>query len=282
MKDAECVAFLQWALPRLHRRWPGFRKVRRTTCKRIDRRMAALALATPQAYREYLEAHPSEWAALAALLPITISSFYRDRAVFDFLGRVVLPDLAAHGRRRGTDTLRAWSIGCASGEEPYTLMLVWHFAVQSALYPPMKLHVLATDVDATVLERARNGCYAPGSLEQLPADWRERAFARDDDRYCLRAAHRAGVEFQRQDVCVALPQGTFDLILCRNLVFTYFDEPLQQETLDRILTRLRPGGAFVIGRRETLPPRAGGLVPASEQLGVWSLETETTVEGMEK
>lgn len=273
MKDAECVDFLQWALPRLHRRWPGFRKVRRSTCKRIDRRMDALRLPTIQAYREFLEDHPSEWTVLEALLPITISSFYRDKAVFDFLGDVVLKDIAAQATRRGADTLHAWSIGCASGEEPHTLMLLWRFAVQPSLVQPhIKLHILATDVDATVLERARTACYTGGSLKQLPAGWRQQAFVRDNDRYCLRTEYRAGIDFLSQDVCAALPQATFDIILCRNLVFTYFDESLQHKTLRRILTRLRPGGAFVIGRRETLPLNAGGLGPWSEQLGIWFLK----------
>lgn len=270
MKDAECVDFLQWALPRLRRRWPGFRKVRRTTCKRVDRRLEALKLPDVQAYREFLEREPHEWSALEALLPITLSSFYRDKAVFDFLGGVVLKDIAVQADRRGAALLRAWSIGCASGEEPYTLMLLWRLGVQpSLLRPDIDLHILATDVDTTVLERARTGCYGAGSLKQLPRGWRGQAFTQDADRYCLRPEYRVGIDFAQQDVCAALPADTFDLILCRNLVFTYFDEPLQYQTLKRIFTRLRPGGGFVIGRRETLPRHAGGLAAWSKELGTY-------------
>ncbi len=252
MRDSECVEFLQWALPRLARRWPGFRKVRRTVCKRIARRLQALNLGGPRDYRAFLERHPGEWPVLDALLPITISRFYRDKAVFDFLRAAVLPVLAREAAERGDKMLRAWSIGCASGEEPYTLLLAWHLDIEPVVHD-MELRVLATDVDAAVLQRARAACYAGGSLRMLPAVWRELAFVREEDRYCLRPEYRAGIEFALQDVRAALPPESFHLILCRNLVFTYFDEALQQLTLERILMRLAPGGILIIGRHESLP-----------------------------
>ena len=92
MKDADCVAFLQWALPQLGLRWAGYRKVRRRACKRIGRRMRELGVADAAAYRARLQADPAEWRALAALCPIPISRFYRDREVFDCLGAEALPE----------------------------------------------------------------------------------------------------------------------------------------------------------------------------------------------
>jgi chemotaxis protein methyltransferase CheR len=77
--DAECVDFLQWALPRLGLRWQGFRKVRRQVCRRVARRIAELGLADADAYRLYLERNPQEWDALAELCRVTISRFWRDR-----------------------------------------------------------------------------------------------------------------------------------------------------------------------------------------------------------
>lgn len=266
MQDSECVEFLQWALPQLHRRWSGFRKVRRTTCKRIAWRLQELKLSGLQTYREFLERNAGEWSVLDALLPITISSFYRDKAVFDFLGRTALKEIAEKAAGR-ENKLRAWCIGCASGEEPYTLMLTWRFGVHPS-FPGMELRILATDVDEAVLERSRTACYSAGSLKQLPVTWREQSFTRDVDRYCLRAEYRTGVDFSLQDIRLVLPTEMFHLILCRNLVFTYFDESVQCQTLERILTRLQPGGVLVIGRRETLPVVAG-LAAWSEDLGIF-------------
>ena len=91
MKNTECIAFLQWALPRLALRWRGFRRVRGQVCKRIDHRIRALGLSGPAAYMAYLNDQSSEWAMLDTLCRISISRFYRDRPVFDYLGGTVLP-----------------------------------------------------------------------------------------------------------------------------------------------------------------------------------------------
>lgn len=271
MQDSDCVEFLQWALPRLHRCWPGFRRVRAQVCKRIDRRCQALGLDGPRAYRDYLEQHPAEWEPLDWLCPITISSFYRDKAVFDFLGATLLPHLTRDARQHAARELRALSIGCASGEEPCTLKLAWHFRVAPFLHREISLHIVATDVLPEMLERAREACYPSSSLKRLPAAWRAQAFEPVAGGYCLRAEYRQGIEFVQQDVRTALPEGIFNLILCRNLVFTYYDEDTQRDIVARLLTRLSPGGALVIGRREILPSGIPGLTPwpGAERLGIY-------------
>jgi chemotaxis protein methyltransferase CheR len=260
MQDRECVGFLQWALPRLQRPWAGFRKVRNQLCRRIERRWRVLGLADAAAYRAYLESHPDEWQHLDALCPITISCFYRDTAMWDSLAADVLPELAHRAVARNARTLHAASIGCASGEEPYTLMLAWHFAL-APRFPMLQPEITATDVVEPVLERARIGCYAASSLKLLPAAWREHAFECVGEQWCLRTRFRDGVTFMRQDMRDALPDLQFDLILCRNLLFTYFDVPTQREALARLLAHLRPGGALVVGRREVLPVEVTPLTP---------------------
>ena len=100
MNDLDCVQFLQWALPMMRMRWPGFRKVRRQVCKRVDRRLRRLGLVDVTAYRAYLDDHPDEWSQLDQLCRIPISRFYRDRGVFDLLRDDVLPSLAAAARAR--------------------------------------------------------------------------------------------------------------------------------------------------------------------------------------
>ncbi len=252
MKDADCVAFLQWALPQLGLHWPGFRKVRRQVCRRIAARLRALELADAAAYRGHLKSHSGEWPALAALCTVTISRFYRDREVFDCLGAAVLPALAAAALERGAARLECWSAGCASGEEPYTLAIQWRMAL-AARFPGLALHVLGTDVDEALLERARAARYRSSSVEALPAAWREQAFERRGRLLCLRDAFRAGVELERQDLAAELPQRQFDLILCRNLAFTYFGAALARRALEHLTSRSRPGGALVIGVHENLP-----------------------------
>jgi chemotaxis protein methyltransferase CheR len=249
MIDDDCIGFLQWALPRLRLRWQGFRKVRRQVCRRISRRLAELGLADADAYRAYLEAHAEEWAVLDALCRVTISRFWRDRAVYEALRDEVLPALGP--------AVSAWSAGCASGEEPYSLVI-------AAAEAGVGLRVLATDVEEAVLERAQRAAYPESSLRELPEEVRARAF--EDGR--LRRDYRERVVIRRHDVrSAAPPEAPFDLVLCRNLVFTYFAEDLQVQVGTRLAGALRPGGALVVGAHETPPPDA--FEPWICTRGVW-------------
>ncbi len=268
MSDFSCAEFLQWALPRLSLEWQGFRRVRRQVCRRIGRRAQDLKLPDLVAYRAYLEVHPEEWALLDSFCRIPISRFLRDRIVFDLLGAEVLPELAAAAAARGARDLRCWSAGCASGEEPYSLKILWTREVASR-FPDLSLAVVATDIDEELLDRARAARYRASSLRELPEAWVEKAFTRSNGFFELRTELRAGVEFLRQDVREEAPPGPFDLILCRNLVFTYFDAALRQGTLQRILRELCPGGALVIGLRERLPEGAAGVAAWNARLKIY-------------
>jgi chemotaxis protein methyltransferase CheR len=130
LTDRHCVEFLQWALPQLALRWPGFHKVRGQVRKRIVRRLHELELTHIAEHRRYLADHPAEWTVLDACLRISISRFYRDRDVFDHLCDSVLPDLARAAQQRRENRVIAWSAGGASGEEPYTVALIWSDHVQ--------------------------------------------------------------------------------------------------------------------------------------------------------
>jgi chemotaxis protein methyltransferase CheR len=268
MPESSCIEFLQWALPRLSLAWPGFRRVRRQVCRRIGRRAQHLKLPDLRAYRAYVESHPEEWVVLDSFCWISISRLLRDRIVFDRLGAVVLRELAAAAAARGERDLRCWRAGCASGEEPYSLKILWMLELASR-FPDLSLAVVATDIDEALLERARAARYRASSLRELPGAWVDKVFTRSDGLFEVRPEFRAGVEFLRQDVREEAPRGPFDLILCRNLVFTYFDASLRQETLERILRELRPGGALVIGLRERLPEGAAGLAGWESRLKIY-------------
>jgi chemotaxis protein methyltransferase CheR len=233
----------------------------------IERRLAELGLADLTTYRVYLESHEAEWRVLDVLCRIPISRFYRDKAAFQHLETVVLPELGRAIAARGEDELRCWSIGCASGEEPYTVALIWRLAVAPE-FPRLRLRVLGTDTDRDALARAARGAYPSHTLRDLPPPMRARAFSESATGFVLDAEYRAGVEFLEQDVRVAMPDGPFHLVLCRNLVFTYFDADLQRQTLGRIVARLVPGGALMLGTTESLPGD-DGLAPWSRRLRVY-------------
>lgn len=268
MSDDSFSDFLQWALPRLDKRWEGFRAVTGQVESRVVDRLQELDLRSFEAYAGYLAEHPAEWDRLDALCRITISRFYRDPAVFDKLRDEILPELARTARARGASRLQAWSVGAASGEEPYTLRILWRHALCEQ-FGGLSMHVTATEAQPHMLRRARRGCYDRGSLRTLPDDWINRAFAYDSTRdegkhaepYCLRPVYRRHVTWRQDDVRESMPEGPFDLLLCRNLVFTYFETDLQRHLLDRFLDRLQPGGVLALAPDEALPP------------GDWPLQT---------
>ncbi len=268
MTDSECVAFLQWALPRLHLRWPGFRKVRALPRKRLNRRLAGLDLPDVAAYQHHLEAHPGEWAVLDGLCRIPISRFGRDRGVFEHLRRATLPALARLALNRRDPEVRCWSAGCASGEEPYTLRILWDLEL-APRFSRLPLRIIATDIDDELLGRARRAYYPPSSLKDLPPEWVARAFLRSEGEYCLGQVYRQRVEFRQQDLRAQAPDGPFHLVLCRNLAFTYFDEAGQREALRRIASRLVPGGFLVIGKHEVLPGGVPDFVGCPGRLGIY-------------
>lgn len=277
MNDTECVRFLQEVLPRLHLRWPGFRRVRKQVCKRVGRRLHELGLADVSAYADYLAAHPKEWQTLDSLCRISISRFYRDRGVFDALRNVVLPHLADAAMRRGDDTIHVWSAGCASGEEPYTLKVLWTMSLAQQ-FSGQKLQIIATDADERLLERAARGVYPRGCLRELPRDWISEAFEDHGSDLRIRPNFRSGVTFARQDIRNEYPDGPFDLILCRNLVFTYFDLALQRSVLERLVARLRVDGYLVVGRRESLPPTAPDFSIPDRRLPIYRRAAQSVPE----
>ncbi len=268
MKDDQCVQFLQWALPQLHMRWPGFRKVRKQVCKRVDRRIQNLGLAGVEDYQAYLEKHPEEWGRLDPLCRITISRFYRDKGVFAALEQEVLPSLLQGVRKRGDTALRIWSAGCGSGEEPYTLAVLWAMELQSR-FPEVSIDIVATDADPNMMRRARDACYKFGSLKDLPESWRDRAFSQEHDAYCLKPDYKHNIEFLEQDIRQEQPKGRFDLVLCRNLAFTYFDDAVQLKVLRSIVAAMRDDAALVLGVHEKVPEEAEGLF--IERLPIYNL-----------
>lgn len=265
----DCTIFLQWALPQMKMRWAGFKKVRKQVCKRIRRRMKILDLQNFGEYRSWLTTHHSEWNELDEMCRITISRFYRDWAVFDFLKDEILPRLAQRATLEKRP-IRCWSAGCASGEEPYTLSLIWYFIFKEN-FPELDFQIIATDVDAQLLDRAKTGCYTSGSLKGLPGAWLDKAFSIKENSYCIHARFGENIEWLQQDIRTSFPTGMFDLLLCRNLVATYFEPALQIAIYNKMKSILRPGGVLVLGCHEKLPEGLKGFTATIEKLNIYEM-----------
>ena len=238
--------FLRTTLPTLGLRWRRFRSgaIRR----RIGGRLQELGFSSVAEYRPYLLAHREEQRLLTDQLTVTISRFWRNRFLFDALARTWLPALLA--RLQPGEPFRAWSAGCACGEEPYSLVLLWeeHFAGSGH-----ELRLVATDADPRCIHRAREGRYPSSSLRELPRDLRRRYFVNEGGEFVIAPELRERVVWLEHNLFWDSPVTDNHLILCRNVAYTYFTEALQQETTRRFHQALLPGGLLVIGRKDQLP-----------------------------
>ena len=275
MDENACITFLQWALPRLHMQWPGFRKVRGQVCKRIKRRILELGLPDLPSYRQYLRHNQNEWLLVDSFCRITISRFYRDKKLYACLGAEVLPTLLSLVNKEAGFSI--WSVGAASGEEPYSLAMLWHFQLKKK-YPFLTCTILASEISPHLLERAQSACYEESSIKDLPEAWIGKAFTREAGLYCLKPFLRGNVRFMCHDIRGPAPDGPFQAIFCRNLVFTYFDQKLQSEILGKLYRVLDRGGILVLGSHESLPSCAESnyLAPWHRGIPVYRKQEDTT------
>jgi chemotaxis protein methyltransferase CheR len=127
--------------------------------------------------------------------------------------------------------------------------MIW----EELAYEECALEIVATDTDEELLRRAEVGVYGLSSLRELPAIWKDRYFELRDGQYRILESLRTPIAWHEQDVLNETPLGRFDLVLCRYLVFTYYELDLQVEILSRIAKLMNPGGALILGQMEELP-----------------------------
>jgi chemotaxis protein methyltransferase CheR len=249
--------FLRGTLPLLGLRWRRFRT--KTIRRRIVGRLQDLGLSSLPEYRAYLLAHPAEQRLLGDRLTVTISRFWRNRFLFEALEKTWLPMLLPC--LRPGQPFRVWSTGCASGEEPYSFLILWEHAFAGSGH---KLLLVASDADGRCLRRAREGRYPPSSLRELPLDLRRRHFVNDRGDFLISPAFPDRILWMEHNLLWDPPVPGNHLILCRNLAYTYFTDPVQQEISRRFHQALLPGGFLVIGRKDRLPPGAEHLFRRAE------------------
>jgi len=216
--------------------------------RRISIRVRATQSPSAEAYGALLSRNSSELAHLLRVLTIHVSHFFRNPSTFEKLAYEILPLVL---RERCLDRgIRVASLGCASGEEPYSLALI-----MKEQFPELVLRgevsIEASDVDALTLEQAQQALYHPDRLNEVPPDLLRRWFSREGERYRLSPEVRDLVKFSRADLNDEPAAPPCDLILCRN-VLIYFERGRQETILNRFADTLGPGGILVLGKSESL------------------------------
>ena len=216
--------------------------------RRISRRMGLVNLqpADIARYQDMLKADPIELEALAGDLLIHVTSFFRDAVVFDALAGTIIPDLIrAHQPER---PLRVWVAGCSTGEETYSLAMVFLEQIEAS-GRPIKLQVFASDVNADAITAARDGAY-PATIEDVVSPERlARFFVRDDAGWRATPDLRARIVFTVQDVLADPPFSRLDMVSCRNLLI-YLRPDAQARVIGAFHFALRDGGILLLGSAE--------------------------------
>ncbi|GAC1683326.1 MAG: hypothetical protein NVS9B3_01210 [Gemmatimonadaceae bacterium] len=224
--------------------------------RRFAVRMRARGVHTFPDYSRLLDQDPAEYDKLLDALTINVTKLFRNADVYAGIGRHVVPGLLA----LDVPSVDVWSAGCSSGEEVYSLAILFHQHALASGEPSRlsRVRILGTDIDRESLVAAQNGRYPPDAFDETPEEVRRRYFSADAP-HAVRPEIKALCRFERRDVITEpAPSTRFRLIVCRN-VLIYFDRATQERLFVRFHEALAPGGFLVLGKVETLFGEARAL-----------------------
>ena len=219
-----------------------------TLLRRIARRMSVLFITTPTEYLQRLISDQTEAEKLFSDMLINVTYFFRDRDAFESVQTNVIPQILES--KGNGDDVRVWVAGCSTGQEPYSLaMLFAEEALRLDVSPT--INVFATDIDPDALRRAREGRYPNSIVDEVPPELLERYFKKNSDGYEVGSELRKMIRFSRHSFIKDPPFSRLDMISCRNTII-YFDRWLQKRIMPIFHYAIKPGGFLFLGPSEHL------------------------------
>ncbi|MDX6212516.1 MAG: two-component system, chemotaxis family, CheB/CheR fusion protein [Frankiales bacterium] len=220
---------------------------RTSLMRRVDRRMQDADIPSYEAYLDLLQVRSDEFTALFNTILINVTDFFRDRESWDELRQTVLPPMV---ERRAGGPIRVWSAGCATGQEAYTLAIVFAEMLGLEAFRE-RVKIYATDVDEEALADARQATYSERDLSGMPPELREKYFESNGPRSTFSKDLRRAVIFGRNDLVQDAPISRIDLLACRNTLM-YFNAETQAKVVNRFHFALAPDGVLFLGKAEML------------------------------
>ncbi len=224
---------------------------------RLQRRLRELNMNSYDEYCDFVFSKEGEAMEVIHMIDVVTTNkteFFREPAHFDFLREIVLPEFIQKSRKN--DTLKIWSAGCSSGEEPYTLaMVISEFQEKEKKFD---YHITGTDVSSRILAGAVDAVYKEERVANIPMDLKKKYLLRSKDR--SKPTVRIVPELRKKTSYKRLNfieeqyneiNDTFDIIFCRN-VLIYFERPTQEKVINRLCTKLKKGGYFFLGHSESI------------------------------
>jgi chemotaxis protein methyltransferase CheR len=235
---------------------------------RIGKRLTAKSMGSFYRYYRYLKEggreQEEELLRLLDILTINETSFFRNRAQFEFLEEVVIPELADEKKRRGDFLFRFWSAGCATGEEPCSIAI----SALETLSPrsAWEVRVYASDLSLSALERADSGIYPETKLQGLRPERELKYFSETPAGFRVRDEAKRLVIYDFHNLKHENGLRDLDVVFCRN-VLIYFDPEEQQRVVSKLFRALRPGGYLFLGHSESVLGKIDELKFVHHRLG---------------
>lgn len=218
-----------------------------TLMRRIQRRLVATNVTDVAAYLDYLDNHPDELARLSKDILISVTAFFRDRDAFNVLGQAVRNVCS---RKTPGNEIRVWVAGCATGEEAYSIAMMFADTLGDRL-SQFKIQIFATDIDENALSFARRGVYPAAAMSEVSPAQLQRYFQPRNQVYEASKQLRDLIVFARNNLVCDPPFMRLDLVSCRN-VLIYFEAALQARVLNTFQFGLNPDAYLFLGRSESI------------------------------
>lgn len=222
---------------------------------RLNKKVKSLGMGNYRQFLEYIfsdEGKHRELVNVIDLITTNKTDFFREPAHFQYLQQSFLPDYV---KEYGYRNLNVWSAGCSTGEEPYTLIMV--FEEFKKHHPFFTYSLTASDISTRVIQTSYNGIYHKDRIAEIPPDMKRTYFLRskkDDDLVRVKPEFRKNITYRRvnlMDNAYGMQNASLDIIFCRN-VLIYFDKPVQEKVIRKFAACLRPGGLLFLGHSESL------------------------------
>ncbi|EPY2305649.1 CheR family methyltransferase [Clostridium sporogenes] len=210
--------------------------------RRILSLMSRVGVNSVEEYINLLKKDKDQRIKFLDFITINVSEFFRNPEIFDELEKKIKIELL----NNTSGSLKIWSAACSIGAEPYSLSII-----MDEISPNKKHKIIATDLDMTILQRAKEGIYAQAEIKNIKKERLEKYFTKEGEKYKIKSSIKNVVTFKKHDLILDNYEKDFDLIVCRNVVI-YFNQDIKDNIYKKFSESLKKGGLLFVGATESI------------------------------
>ena len=214
---------------------------------RLKEKLREKQLDSIEEYYRLVMSNKEEMKIMLDSVTTNLTRFFRNQPHFDGLVNYVIPHVIENKRKTGDHTIKIWSAGCSTGEEPYTIAMI----LADVLPPPYKFQITASDISLKCLMTGQAGFYPEARVTGIPQKYLDRFFTKNDRGYQVKRELMNTIKFDYHNLRNDSGARNLDIVFCRN-VLIYFDEPAQKNVIDRFWNSMAPNSYLFIGHSESL------------------------------